>query len=59
MDGLADDLVVLAMRSDPEPVDSAGDWETKRSVVKTNANTVELAVADGLEVQRGLRWVYF
>jgi len=52
MEGLADDLVVLAMGPDPEPMDAAGNRQTKCSVVKANTDTMKLAVADGLEVKR-------
>jgi len=58
-EGLANDLVVLAMCSDPEPMDATNDRETKRSVVETNTHTVELAVADRLEVQRWVQWIGF
>ena len=53
--GLADELVVLAMRANPEPVHTIWHRKAERSVVQTNSNTVKAAVADGLEVQRWMR----
>ncbi len=45
-EGLAGDLVVLAVRSDPEPVNAFGNWQTQRPVVEPNTNAVELSVPD-------------
>lgn len=45
------DLVVLAMCADPEPMDAARDRETKCSVIEANTHAVELAVSDRFEVQ--------
>ena len=59
MEGLANDLVVLAMCSDPEPMDATSYRETKCSVVEANTHTVELAVADCLKVQRRVHRIGF
>ena len=56
-EGPANDLVVLAMCSDPEPMDATGYRKTECSVVEANTHTVELAVADRFEVQRWVQWI--
>ena len=57
MEGLANDLVVLAMRADPEPMNSARNRQPERSVVETNSNTVEAPVTHSLELQGPVRWI--
>ena len=51
MEGLADDLVVLAMRADPEPMNSARDRLPESSVVEPNSNAMKAPVAYSLELQ--------
>ena len=51
MEGLADDLVVLAMRADPEPMDSSRNRTPERSVVQANTNAMKAPVAYSLELQ--------
>ena len=51
---LADELVVVGMAADPKPVHSVRDRRAKGAVVEADADTVEPAVADALEVQRGM-----
>ena len=46
------------MRSDPEPMDSTRYREAQCPVIETNADAVELAVADTFELQRRVRWIY-
>ena len=55
--GLANDLVVLTMRADPEPMDSARNGQPDRSVVEANSNAVETPATYSLEVQGPMRWV--
>ncbi len=50
MEGLADDLVVLTVRSDPEPVNTFFGRRSECSVVETYPNAMQLAVSDLLEV---------
>jgi len=57
MEGLADEFVVLAMRADPEPMDASRNRQTECPVVETDSDTVEAAVAYGLEMQRWVRWI--
>ena len=54
---LADELVVLTVGSDPEPMNARGDRKTERSVVQANADTVEATVTYDLEVQGGMCWL--
>lgn len=49
---LAEELVVLRMRADPEPVDAARNRNAERSIVETDTNAMEPPVPDRLEVQR-------
>ena len=51
MEGLADDLVVLAMRADPEPMDSARNRLPECPVVEANANAMKAPVTYRLELQ--------
>ena len=51
MEGLADDLVVLAMRADPEPMDSSRNRTPERSVVQANTNAMKAPVTYCLELQ--------
>jgi hypothetical protein len=57
MEGLADDLVVLAMRADPEPMDAARNRLSECSVVKANSNAMKAPTTYCLELQRPMRWV--
>ena len=50
-DELADELVILSMSANPEPVDSARNREPECPEIETNPDTVKLAVADRLEMQ--------
>ena len=51
MEGLANDLVVLAMRADPEPMDSTRNRLPECSVIETYSNAMKAPVAYGLELQ--------
>ena len=46
MEGLADKVVVLAVRADPEPVNAALDRDSKGTVVQTYARALKAAIAD-------------
>ncbi len=50
--GSTDEFVVLAMRADPEPMDTGWHWQTEGSVVEANSHTVETAIADRLALKR-------
>lgn len=50
--GLADQLIVLGMRTDPKPDDSVRGLDTYYSIVDANARRVE--TTDLLEVKRGM-----
>ena len=57
MEGLADDLVVLAMRADPEPMDSARNRLSECPVVEANPNAIKAPATYCLELQRPVRCV--
>jgi len=57
MEGLADELVVLTVGADPEPMDPARNRQPECSVVEADSNTVETPVSDDLELQGPVRWV--
>ena len=50
-DELADELVVLAMSANPEPVDAARNREPECPEIETNSYAVKFAVANRLEMQ--------
>ena len=52
INGLADELVVLAVRSDPKPMHPFFRGSTERTVVQANARAPQLPAAELLEVQR-------
>ncbi len=54
---LADELVILAMRTDLEPMYAACHRDIKRAVVKTNSNTMKSTICNGLEMQRWMTWI--
>ena len=45
------------MRTDPEPMDTAGHRQSERPVGKANADAVVSAAPYSLEVQRRVCWV--
>ena len=47
----ADEVVILSMCSNPEPLYSFWNRDAQCTIVKTHANTVELAVMDWLKMQ--------
>lgn len=49
---LCDDLVVISMRSDPEPVNTAVNFDCKGPIVSAHAYGPE--IADLLEMKRGI-----
>ena len=51
----ADELVVLAMRTDPDPMDAVCYRGPECPVVKANPDAAILAVPNRLEVQRRVR----
>ena len=55
MQGLADQLVVLAMCADPEPMNTVGHRGSECSVVQADSDAVVAPIADRLEVQRRMR----
>jgi len=55
----ADEFVVLAMRTNPEPMDAVRNREPERSVVEADPDAVILAVSNGFEVQRWMRRIGF
>ena len=55
MNSLADEFVVLAMRANPEPMDTVWHREPECPVVEANSDAVILAVSNCLEVQRWVR----
>ena len=57
MEGLANELVVLAVGADPEPMDSSRHWEAECSIVQTNPHAVKTTIAYGLELQRRVRGI--
>ena len=57
MERLADKLVVLVVRADPEPVNAARHWDAERGVVETDTNTLEATIGHGLERHRRMRWI--
>jgi hypothetical protein len=48
----ADEFVVLAVRTNPEPMNTAWNWQTERAVVQADSDTVKSAVAYSLELKR-------
>lgn len=56
-DGLADELVVLAVCTDPEPMDTTRHWNTESAVVQAHANAVQFAIGHRLELERPVRWI--
>ena len=48
---LVNEFVVFAMRANPEPVDTARNREPECPEIETNSDTLEMALADGLEMQ--------
>ena len=54
---LADELVIIAMRTDPEPMYAACHREAKCAVVETDSNTMKSTICDGLEMQRWMNWI--
>ena len=57
MEGLANELVVLAMGADPEPMDASRYWEAECSIVETNPHAVKATIANGLELQRRVQGI--
>jgi len=55
--GLADQLVVLCVRPDPEPHDAVGRFHAHGAVTDSNARRVE--PADFLQVKRGMSRIAF
>lgn len=53
----AEELVVLGMGADPEPVHTARNGHTERAIAEVEANAVEAAVPDELQVKGRMRWV--
>ena len=53
MEGLADKLVVLAVRADPEPMNAARDRKAKGAIVKADAHAVEAAAPRTLNARDG------
>ena len=53
--GLANDLVVLTVGADPEPMNSARNRQPECSVVEANSNTIKAPVPYSLELQRPMR----
>lgn len=52
---LADDLIVVGVRSDPEPLDAVVDIVTECAVVVTHSYGPQRA--DPLEVKRRMLWI--
>lgn len=53
--GLADELVVLTVRANPEPMDAALHGQAESAVVKADADADELT--DRLEMERRMGWL--
>ena len=54
---LGQQLVILGVIANPEPLNSISDWNAKRSVVNADSDTAVLAVTHRLEMQRSMRRV--
>ena len=54
---LADEFVVLTVRSDPEPMDPLFRGRAQRTVVQANSHAPQLSAAELLELQRRVAWV--
>jgi hypothetical protein len=50
-DLLADEFVVLGMASNPKPVHTARNRNTKRAVMQTDANAVHSPATEGFELK--------
>ena len=55
----ADEFVVFAVRSNPEPMHTASHRQTECAVVQADTSTVEASVAHRFELQRRVRWIGF
>ena len=47
---LTDELVVLTMRPDPEPMCPARHWKTQRPIVQTDSNAMKPTIPNSLEM---------
>jgi hypothetical protein len=54
---LADELVILAMRSDPKPMYAAWHREAKCAEIETDSNAMESTTCNSLEMQRWMIWI--
>lgn len=54
---LADEFVVFAVRTDPEPMGTVRYREAEGSVVESNSDAEILAISNCFEVQRRVRWI--
>ena len=52
---LANEFVVFAMRTNPEPMDAVWYWDCERPVVEADPDTVIPAASNCLEVPRWVR----
>ena len=51
------ELVVLRMRSDPEPMDAIRHRRAQRPVIEANPDAIKTSVPDDLEMKRTMRGV--
>lgn len=54
---LADELVILAMRSDPKPMYAAWHREAKCTVIETDSHAMESTACNSLDMQRWMIWI--
>jgi len=56
---LADELVIFAVRADPEPMYAALHGETKRTVIEADSDAVKSTICNSLELQRWMGRIVF